>query len=103
MKNKELKEYLQTLISQSENRAKGMTMDANGNPLFKRNVFFELNDIVNSFLKKGTDPRIIVMPGLRGTGKTTLLSQLYLSLKENSKLYISIEEAVKRFNVNLWD
>lgn len=103
MKNKELKEYLQTLISQSENRAKGMTMDANGNPLFKRNVFFELNDIVNSFLKKGTDPRIIVMPGLRGTGKTTLLSQLYLSLKENSKLYISIEEAVRRFNVNLWD
>lgn len=103
MENKELKKYLQTLISQSDNRAKGMTIDINGNPLFKRGIFFELNDIINNFLQKGTDPRIIVMPGLRGTGKTTLLSQLYLSLKENNKLYISIEEAVRRFGVNLWD
>ncbi|MDD3386411.1 MAG: hypothetical protein PHU17_02235 [Candidatus Pacebacteria bacterium] len=29
MKNKELKDYLQTLIAQSENRTKGMTMDVN--------------------------------------------------------------------------
>lgn len=45
------------------------------------------------------------MPGLRGTGKTTLLAQLFLSLpNENvTKVYLSVDEAIKRFDVNLWD
>ncbi|PIP27493.1 MAG: hypothetical protein COX30_01580 [Candidatus Moranbacteria bacterium CG23_combo_of_CG06-09_8_20_14_all_39_10] len=105
MINKELQEYIQTQIVQSQKRLKGLTNDMQGKPLFKRSVFLILQKYVVDFLEKGSEPRIIVMPGLRGTGKTTLLAQLFLSLPtENvSKLYLSVEEAIKRFDVNLWD
>lgn len=105
MKNKELQEYIQAQIVQSPKRLKGLTNDMQGKPLFKRSVFLVLQKYVNDYLKKGSEPRIIVMPGLRGTGKTTLLAQLFLALpSENiTKLYLSVEEALKRFDVNLWD
>jgi hypothetical protein len=105
MKNKELQEYIQTQIVQAPKRLKGLTNDMQGKPLFKRSVFLVLQKYANDYLKKGTEPRIIVMPGLRGTGKTTLLAQLFLSLPNDNitKLYLSVEEALKRFDVNLWD
>lgn len=105
MKNKELQKYIQSQIVQSPKRLKGLTNDMQGNPLFKRSVFLVLQKYVNDFLKKGNEPRIIVMPGLRGTGKTTLLAQLFLSLPNDNitKLYLSVDEAIKRFDVNLWD
>lgn len=105
MKNKELQEYIQAQIIQSPKRLKGLTNDMQGKPLFKRSVFLVLQKYVNDYLNKGGEPRIIVMPGLRGTGKTTLLAQLFLSLPNDNitKLYLSVEEAIKRFDVNLWD
>jgi len=105
MKNKELQEYIQTQIVQSPKRLKGLTNDMQGKPLFKRSIFLVLKKYVTDFLKKGTEPRIVVMPGLRGTGKTTLLAQLFLSLpnEDITKLYLSVEEAIKRFDVSLWD
>ncbi len=76
-----------------------------GKPLFRRNAFLALQKYANDFLQKRTEPRIIVMPGLRGTGKTTLLAQLFLSLPDEkvTKIYLSVDEAIKRFDVNLWD
>jgi hypothetical protein len=105
MLNKELQNYLQTQIVQSEKRLNGFVNDINGKPLFKRTVFSVLEKYAIDFLDNRTDPRIIVMPGLRGTGKTTLLAQLFLSLPilNITKLYLSVEEAIKRFDVNLWD
>jgi predicted AAA+ superfamily ATPase len=105
MKNLELQEYIQTQMAQSQKRLKGLSGDMQGEPLFKREVFSVLKRYADDFLEKGSDPRIIVMPGLRGTGKTTLLAQLFLSLPSESvsKLYLSVEEAIKRFDVNLWD
>ena len=105
MKNKELQEYIQAQIVQSPKRLKGLTNDMQGKPLFKRSVFLVLQKYLNDYLQKGTEPRIIVMPGLRGTGKTTLLAQLFLSSPNDNvtKMYLSVEEALKRFDVNLWD
>jgi len=105
MKNKELQEYIQSQIVQSQKRLKGLVNDMDGKPLFKRRVFSDLYKYASDFLKNGNEPRIIVMPGLRGTGKTTLLAQLFLSLPDNNmtKMYLSVEEAIKRFDVDLWD
>lgn len=105
MKNKELQEYIQAQIIQSQKRLKGLTNDLQGKPLFKRSAFLVLQKYATDFLQKRTEPRVIVMPGLRGTGKTTLLAQLFLTLpNENvTKIYLSVDEAIKRFNVNLWD
>lgn len=105
MKNKELQEYLQNQMAQSTTRLKNLVNDAQGTPLFKRNIFTTLQRHVTSFLQNKSEPRIIVMPGLRGTGKTTLLAQLFLSLPHDktTSLYLSVEEAITRFDVNLWD
>ncbi|MBI5417819.1 ATP-binding protein, partial [Candidatus Poribacteria bacterium] len=105
MINENLKNYIQTQIIQSHKRLKGLANDMQGNPLFKRFDFFSLKKFMNDFLERRSDPRIIIMPGLRGTGKTTLLAQLFLSLSDDNifKLYLSVDEVTSRFNANLWD
>jgi len=105
MKNIELQEYIQTQLAQSQKKLMGISNDINNKPLFKRDIFTVLHRYAVNFLHLGTEPRIIVMPGLRGTGKTTLLAQLFLSLTDHTitKLYLSVDEAIKRFDVNLWD
>jgi predicted AAA+ superfamily ATPase len=105
MKNTELQEYIQSQIAQSQKRLEGMANDIHNNPLFKRSIFLELQKYAADFLHKGSEPRIIVLPGLRGVGKTTLLAQLFLSIVDRNitKLYLSVDEAIKRFEINLWD
>jgi len=97
--------YLQTHIAQSVKRLEGYTRDSNGHILFKRSVYFDLEKHIKAFCEGNTDPRMIVMPGLRGTGKTTLMAQLFLNLSElgSGKFFISVDEVVKRFDINLWD
>lgn len=93
-------------MSQAQKRLDGYTKDIQGRSFFKRSAYPVLNKYIKDFVnKKSTDPRIIIMPGLRGTGKTTLLAQLFLDqpLKDVQKVYLSIDEIVKRFEVNLWD
>ena len=91
MKNKELQKYIQTQISQSKKRLESLSFNSEGKSFFRRNIFYNLNDLLNDFLKKRGEPRIVVMPGLRGMGKTTLLAQLYLSLEGDvDKLYLSV-------------
>lgn len=106
MSNQELLEYIQTQIAQSSNRLNGYTRDSQGRELHKRSVYLILKKYVGDFLK-GTisDPRIIIMPGLRGTGKTTLLAQIFLNQISSGvdKLYISADEVVKRFDTGLWE
>jgi len=105
MENRELQQYLQAQIVRSQMKLEGIANDIHNKPLFKRRIFIDLQKYALSFLVTRTEPRMIIMPGLRGAGKTTLLAQLYLSLSAPniSKLYLSVEEAIKRFDVNLWE
>lgn len=105
MKNQKLQEYLQTQTIQSYKKLTGIINDIHNKPLSKRNIFLDLQKYAMDFINNGSEPKIIVMPGLRGTGKTTLLAQLFISLPDENitKLYLSVEEAIQRFDVNLWD
>lgn len=106
MSNQELIDYIQTQIAQSSNRLSGYTKDSQGKELFQRSVYLVLEKYVKDFLKGNVpDPRIIIMPGLRGTGKTTLLAQIFLNQLSTGvdKLYISADEVVKRFDTGLWE
>ena len=105
MKNLDLQHYLQTQIAQTPIRLRGITNDRIGSQLFTRNVFSTLQKFATDFLQQQSEPRIIVMPGLRGTGKTSLLAQLFTSLPDQNitKLYLSVDEAIRRFDVDLWD
>jgi uncharacterized protein len=58
--------------------------------------------------KKNIEKRWITIPGFRGTGKTTLLSQLYHFLLERGIpkdriLYFSLEEPIKLLQSNLYE
>lgn len=74
-----------------------------GEPLTKRSAFFPLKENINKFLAGDKKKRFLVMPGLRGTGKTTLLMQLYRYLvkskdiKNRNILYLSTDELVSSF------
>jgi hypothetical protein len=105
MNNLELKKYIQNQISQGWQRLEGYTKDIQGNKLLQRSAYLVLDKYTKNFYEKGADPRIIIMPGLRGMGKTTLIAQLFTNLyfKDIYKLYLSVDEIVKRFNANLWD
>jgi len=61
--------------------------------LRKRFLFEELSGFVDAYIGGG-DPRTVLLPGLRGTGKTTLLGQLYFhALSQTSDvIYISADE-----------
>ncbi|MCD6372388.1 MAG: ATP-binding protein [Thermococcus sp.] len=61
--------------------------------LRKRFLFEELSGFVDAYIDGGA-PRTVLLPGLRGTGKTTLLGQLYFhTLSQTSDvIYISADE-----------
>jgi hypothetical protein len=105
MKNEQLKNYIQTQIAQSFRKMEGLTYDGKGRLLSKRSAFVVLRKYAKNFLNNNQEPRFVVMPGLRGVGKTTLLAQLFMDLPESNvlKIYLSVDQIVNRFEANLWE
>jgi hypothetical protein len=102
-----LKTYLEKRIQYTEKLALKYTTDKNNKSLPKRHIFSRIKNHINNFLEKNTKiDRLIIIPGLRGTGKTTLLYQLYLYLirKKNISreriLFISVDD-LKSLNYDL--
>jgi len=103
---KEFFNYIQSTIAQTNFRLHGYAVDREGNFYPKRSAFVILKKYIDDYLKEDAEPRWIVMPGLRGVGKTTLLSQLFIDVLTSSdiyKFYLSVDEIVRRFNAYLWD
>jgi len=67
----------------------------NGKPLPERPLLTELMNEAETFLNSGRN-RVILLYGLRGVGKTTMLAQLYFKLldrmREKRILYISVDD-----------
>lgn len=49
----------------------------NDKKLKYRNHYLKLKHLIDSFIKGNVENRLIVMPGLRGVGKSTMMFQLY--------------------------
>ena len=62
-----------------------------------RLLFNQIKDYLDDFLQGKSSNRFIVMPGLRGLGKTTILYQLYeyllndKNIEQNRILYLSCD------------
>ena len=102
-----LKTYLERRIQYTEKLALKYTTDENNKPLPKRHIFSRIKNHINNFLEKNTKiDRLIIIPGLRGTGKTTLLYQTYLYLIKEKNiprervLFISVDD-LKSLNYDL--
>src|SRR3989344_1921951 len=69
--------------------------------------FLKLKSIAEKFIKTGTGERLVLMPGLRGVGKTTLLFQIYEYIKnidsETDVIYLSCDNLTKQLNSNLME
>lgn len=70
----------------------------NGNEFKYRSAFFKLKKHIDNFLEGSKENRLIVMPGLRGVGKTTLIFQIFVYLtnekgiEQDRVLYISTDQ-----------
>lgn len=61
----------------------------NNKKLEYRNDYYYIKRLIDEFLEKETKKRFLILPGLRGVGKTTLLFQLYDYLINNKKIPIN--------------
>ncbi len=76
----ELGPFLDSWLARAPAVAHRLSTDRRGKPLPKRWAFYRLRRLAEAHLRERAEPRVILVPGLRGVGKTTLLCQLFLSL-----------------------
>ena len=81
-----------------------------GKRLPERFILYRLKNIISDFISSSKEyNRLILMPGIRGVGKTTVLSQLYLYLIEDLKIpqerviFLSADSLVKVMNSSIYD
>ncbi|MFA7170900.1 MAG: AAA family ATPase [Candidatus Paceibacterota bacterium] len=101
--NQELVQYLQQQIRTSDERLKRFTHDIKGKPYPSRFMFVKLKQYVNDFVKKKSTNRMVIMPGFRGVGKTTLMAQVCAEYKNMGydTLFLSVEDANNLFDVGI--
>ncbi|MBD3365966.1 AAA family ATPase [candidate division WWE3 bacterium] len=100
-----LQKYISNQVARAPEMLKIYTEDTSGEAYLKRDKFSSLLKLIEDFTSKESDVRVIGIPGLRGTGKTTLLAQLYLHLfpdHPGDMLFISADELVEDLNTDLF-
>src|SRR3989344_3733842 len=66
----------------------------------RRHVFVRIDKYLTDFLSGKRESRWVIIPGLRGVGKTTLLAQLFFKfknskeIKDKNLLYISVDDII---------
>ncbi len=106
MKQKAL-DYIENQINNAKYTLKNHTENNDGVKLKPRNIFVKIKKYINDFIENKDDERWIIIPGLRGVGKTTILAQTYedLAKKIDQKylLYISMDEVAETLDLSLLD
>ena len=88
-----LLQFLQEQSYLADFRAKSYIQDSHAKKRPQRNIFVRLQKYIEDF-KVGKDKtRWITLTGLRGSGKTTVLFQLYslISSQDYYKLFLSLD------------
>lgn len=101
--NQELVQYLQQQIRTLDERLKRFTHSSIGQERPKRVLFSKLEQYVDGFIQKRSNARMVIMPGFRGVGKTTLMSQICAEYKEKNYevLFLSVEDVRALFDVGI--
>ena len=101
--NQELIQYLQQQIRTTDERLRRFTHSIAGDKYPQRLMFAKLQQYVGDFLNKKSDSKMIIMPGFRGVGKTTLIAQICTEYKSkvDKVLFLSIEDARSLFDVGI--
>lgn len=99
--------YIKNQINDAKYILEGYIKDSNGVFYRPRNIFIKIKKYISDFLNNTDSERWIIMPGLRGVGKTTILAQTYSelirSIDNKYLLYISMDEAFGTLGLSLKD
>jgi len=105
--DKNIVQYVQHQIAQAPMRLQGGVTDFQNQPYPRRHIYKKLERHVNAFFNGQLGERWVIMPGLRGLGKTTALSQLFLNMVPRFEpihmLYVSLDEVVGLLNSSLME
>jgi hypothetical protein len=101
-----LQAFVRRSLSLSQDRLRRHVFSSKGDRLHKRFAFDRFEGYVDAFLRGDASKRWIVMSGLRGTGKTTLVAQLLFSLSERGvpparTPYASLDELTRLTGASL--
>ncbi|MDD5083337.1 MAG: AAA family ATPase [Candidatus Moranbacteria bacterium] len=101
--NQELIHYLQQQLRTTDERLKRFTHSSDGKKHPSRFMFVKLKQYIDDFLEKKSENKMIIIPGFRGVGKTTLTAQMCEHYQRRIKhtLFISIEDAKNLFDVGI--
>ena len=103
-----LTEYVVEKLRVTPEYAKMYTKEG-GSDLPKRRFYFSLEKKCRQFMSGDESVRLVILSGLRGTGKTTAILQLYRYLTEkknvpqNNVFYVPCDEIVGMIGVKLSD
>ena len=104
----EILKYVQNQLVQAPFRLRTYTQDEQGKKYPQRNIYIKIEKYLRDFLHgPNAQDRWIIIPGLRGVGKTTILAQLFLKHHQEAgqqrMLYISLDEVVNVLGSSLKD
>ncbi|MFC1615194.1 ATP-binding protein [Patescibacteria group bacterium] len=101
--NQDLIQYLQKQILTTNDRLKHFTHGLNGEKYPTRFLYVKLKKYINDFLDKKSPNRMVIIPGFRGVGKTTLISQVCSEFKKKDfqVLFLSVEDLRNYFEVGI--
>jgi len=90
-------EFIGQKIKDGPAHAKGLATDVDGREYLGRNMFVKSKKYLVDFLRGQADLRWLIMIGLRGVGKSTILAQSYLELLKcgvgaENILYFSVDQ-----------
>ncbi|VVB82225.1 AAA domain protein [uncultured archaeon] len=87
IKEEKLRGYLNRIIQTTGDLSKTKIIDEiSKNPLPTRSYYVKMDQYIRIFLEKRLNQRVIILSGLRGIGKTTLLFQTYEHLMRITKI-----------------
>ena len=104
----EILRYVQNQLVQAPFRLKSYAQDEQGKKYPKRYLYVKVDKYFRDFLHNPNAwDRWIIIPGLRGVGKTTILAQLFLNhqqeVDDRRMLYVSLDEVVNVLGSSLKD
>src|SRR3989344_1775802 len=105
MTNPEIKNDVARQLSEQAKVLCLSAYDKEDKAYLKRFFYYRLEKYVKGFLETGSEPRWVMVPGLRGVGKTTVLAQLFYAFQKrfnNRVLYVSLDDIVNKLNSDLF-
>ncbi len=101
--NQELIPYLQQQIRTTNERLRRFTHSPDGKKHPKRFIFVKLQKYIEDFLNKKSENRMVIIPGFRGVGKTTLMAQACTENQNKVEkiLFLSVEDAKNLFDAGI--